>query len=207
MLAARQKVNFASQHQSSPRQSLCHSTESIFPSHGWVIWEIWPAAKITAFHLLFHGTRSCGDDVWGISSALAASWYLTPAKKRLKPPPPSFLQPSHSPSPSSISFWPGPGKQRINFLLPMTTNPSHYSPQHKGLSAQCTASRSLEFNQSSSSASAAFAERSGVQMFTAVQAMFHPLQSSQSLLFLTPLHFQLLASPRNLAWNNLNQDW
>ena len=97
MLAARQKVNFASQHQSSLRQRLCHSTESIFPSRGWVIWEIWPAAEITAFHLLFHGIRSCGDDVWGISSALAASWYLTPAKKRLKPPPPSFLQPSHSP--------------------------------------------------------------------------------------------------------------
>ena len=132
MLAARQKVNFASQHQSSQRQRLCHSTDSIFPSRGWVIWEIWPAAEITAFHLLFHGIRSGG---WCVGGALAAPWLISDSgQEAAKTSSSSFFSSTFSfsvnPHPSHFDQVPA---SSINFLLPMTTNPSHYSLQHKGL--------------------------------------------------------------------------
>ena len=100
MLAARQKVNFASQHQSSQRQRLCHSTDSIFPSRGWVIWEIWPAAEITAFHLLFHGIRSGG---WCVGGALAAPWLISDSGQEAAKTSSSFFS-----STFSFSFNPHP---------------------------------------------------------------------------------------------------
>ena len=59
-------------------QRLCQSTESIFPSHGRVIWEIWSRRNNSFSFIISWYKKRGGDDVWGIS------WYPSLAKKAAK---------------------------------------------------------------------------------------------------------------------------
>ena len=88
-------------------QHLCQSTESIFPSHGRVIWEIWSRRNNSFSFIISRYKKRAGDDVWGIS------WYPSPAKKAAKT---SF---SLFPFPLAHHFWPTHQlPYQLNFSIP-----------------------------------------------------------------------------------------
>ena len=209
MLAARQKVNFASQHQSSQRQRLCHSTDSIFPSRGWVIWEIWPAAGIlTAFHLLFHGTIRSGG--WCVGGALAAPWLISDSgQEAAKTSSSSFFSStfSFSVNPHPSHFDQVPASSVSTFCCqwqptPPTILPSARASVHSALhhvhlsSIKVLQVHPQHLQKGQAFKSNVYRSASNVSS-TATFAIFA---------FSHPFPFPFACLPRNLVWNNLNLD-